>query len=293
MRCIAFRSGTEISTDTSPTSAAPESEVRCIKCGYDIRGIDDAAVCPECGTAIAFSTRFGRLDHADPLFVRTCAIGVTLLVVAACGTVLTWALYLLRYYFLDLPADTWSITMSNVSIGLEFLEPVALWLLLAPEKCGEVRIKRTPWPTILRWVAVACALRFTGILFAVFTGYRTSQFIHGGMAVVVAVLIYIRLRDLATRADPRLATQASVVMAATIAGVLFMYFIPALATVPQLPMLLSVVLGPGVAILSAVVWWKFRRMLISAAEQARDNWPGRSNGAREAETAAMVEILRR
>src|SRR5690606_23833499 len=78
----------------SPAAPHPEVLVEydqaCIGCGYALRGLPVAGVCPECGMAIARSFRGDRLAAADPDYVRTLLRGATLLLAAAVGVLLIW-----------------------------------------------------------------------------------------------------------------------------------------------------------------------------------------------------------
>ena len=253
----------------SPAGTAPD--ILCLKCGYDIRGLDESGVCPECATSVAFSKRYGRLDHADPLFVHTTAIGVTLLVVATIISLLyTGAAFAAPYITMDIPAAIVQ-TIMRISGGLTYLQAVAIWYLLAPETCAGVRVDRSAKSIILRWVAVICTLRITPRFFDFNPFIR--QWSYGAMEIVVHVLIYLRLRDLGRRApEPRLVTQASIAMALSIVSITFVTIIPSIARAPSMPLLISVLTIFGVLIFDSVIWWKFRQMLMNNANHARDNW---------------------
>ncbi len=52
------------------------TDVPCIKCGYNLRGLDEGRVCPECGTAVGRSLRGDFLKFCDPDWVGTVASGL-------------------------------------------------------------------------------------------------------------------------------------------------------------------------------------------------------------------------
>jgi hypothetical protein len=61
-----------------PTAPPLDSEIHCIFCGYNLRGLDPAGRCPECGRPIAASHRGDRLAHADPAWLRKLRFGASL-----------------------------------------------------------------------------------------------------------------------------------------------------------------------------------------------------------------------
>jgi hypothetical protein len=52
-----------------------EGDRGCVKCGYNIRGLNYAAKCPECGTPVADSVRGVLLQFADRDYLRTILTG--------------------------------------------------------------------------------------------------------------------------------------------------------------------------------------------------------------------------
>ena len=58
------------------TAGPIETDVTCRRCGYNLRGLLEEGLCPECGTAVVLSTRGDLLRYADPDWVETMARGV-------------------------------------------------------------------------------------------------------------------------------------------------------------------------------------------------------------------------
>lgn len=52
-----------------------DTSLLCVSCGYDLRGLDPAGTCPECGTPIARSRQGDRLAAADPRWLARMARG--------------------------------------------------------------------------------------------------------------------------------------------------------------------------------------------------------------------------
>lgn len=58
--------------------ARVEGEVRCLNCGYDLRGLAREGACPECGAAVADSLRGNLLRYASAEYLKTLHTGVFL-----------------------------------------------------------------------------------------------------------------------------------------------------------------------------------------------------------------------
>lgn len=53
-----------------------DTDLPCMGCGYNLRGLHAAGACPECGLAVGRSTRGDRLMYADARWVRRLAGGM-------------------------------------------------------------------------------------------------------------------------------------------------------------------------------------------------------------------------
>ncbi len=65
-------------TEAAPISTALTQDVLCIGCGYNLRGLEPAGRCPECGLSIADSNRGDRLIYADPTWLEKLRFGASL-----------------------------------------------------------------------------------------------------------------------------------------------------------------------------------------------------------------------
>jgi hypothetical protein len=54
------------------------ADVACLSCGYNLRGLTNVGVCPECGTAVAASLRGDFLKYADPAWLERLKLGTSL-----------------------------------------------------------------------------------------------------------------------------------------------------------------------------------------------------------------------
>jgi len=67
-------------TPTAPPSLGDvlSIDLMCVHCGYNLRGLSPSGLCPECGHAIADSTRGDRLCFADPKWLARVRHGTSL-----------------------------------------------------------------------------------------------------------------------------------------------------------------------------------------------------------------------
>lgn len=68
--------------ESNDPRARVETSVQCLKCGYDLLGLDRAAVCPECAAPISDSVRGTLLRFADPAYLSRLHSGAVLVLTA-------------------------------------------------------------------------------------------------------------------------------------------------------------------------------------------------------------------
>lgn len=144
--------------------------LRCIPCGYNLRGLALDGVCPECGTPVRQSLLRDDLRLADPVWLRKIQRGLLLLMLAigaVVGTVL--AFMLVARLLITVTADVIGDALVLMMMVLIYLAaPVigvcGLILSTTPEPPGAVQAEDVPGRRFTRWatlgVVVAAGLVF-------------------------------------------------------------------------------------------------------------------------------------
>jgi len=65
-----------------------DQDLPCIACGYNLRGMTDTTMCPECGVAVGRSMRGDFLRFCDPRWVGQLAKGMNFIVASIVATIL-------------------------------------------------------------------------------------------------------------------------------------------------------------------------------------------------------------
>lgn len=76
---------TVIPAVAASSSADVDHICPCVRCGYELRGLDAAGVCPECAAPIALSTRRTLFRFASQKYLQTLATGGLLIVASIIG----------------------------------------------------------------------------------------------------------------------------------------------------------------------------------------------------------------
>ncbi len=105
-----------------PVNAEPahvSEDLLCLKCGYNLRGLDFRGSCPECGTSIGKSTYGNTLRFGDPAWVRRLASGMRWI---------TWGnIYVLLSAFLAHVALLGGMNFRSAGLGM--ILPGLVWLV--------------------------------------------------------------------------------------------------------------------------------------------------------------------
>ncbi len=205
-------------------SSSVPSDPLCLRCGYNLRGLDAEKVCPECGLGVARSLDpRSEFHRGRPIWLNRLAAGARLLLTTQIGVlVLLFSLVLGSSQFGGL-VSTWAIIAILCLFAV--MHCVALLLLTWPENRFERRQPGNRLRVLLRlwaWNAPIIVL-----LMGTARWFRTEDWVYaiaGAVSLLAPcwALTFIYLRRLALRAlDPSLAEHCAIVgcgMAASIAG---------------------------------------------------------------------------
>ena len=177
--------------------------VGCIRCGYNLRGLDFSGNCPECGEPVARSLRGEQLADEDPATVRRIALGLRWWAVG-------WVVW---------PALLWLSVSDDATIWLINAVPGAIgcWLLTTPTRAARQDQWFNNYRLLTRLglaVGKATFILFVACEYALSIQVRlpVAPFLLSSLALValgvgcVAVLGYER-KLAASLPEPRLARQ--------------------------------------------------------------------------------------
>ncbi len=187
-------------------------DLKCTRCGYNLRGLTLSKLCPECGTSIERSIHGNLLRYADPDWVNKLRLGALLTL---------WNLLiaiLLGAAAAALPSmGTPQVVASMLSLIGGIFGLWAIFLLTTPEPA----IAFEEDPITLRKLVRTCAvINFVGQTLqqaAITSGLQAWVFIAGGAMMLVGIVYlfgqFIFLRRFAERIpDTRLAKATMTVL---------------------------------------------------------------------------------
>ncbi|MHC4108753.1 MAG: hypothetical protein ACYSTY_11770, partial [Planctomycetota bacterium] len=173
--------GTEKAADPVAQSAAP----LCVKCGYDLSGLDPGGSCPECGAPVAGALRGDLLSAADPSWLRSVHRGVLLLGIGSLIVVLRLPLLFLIDYamgdFLDevrLFWKVWEFVTGPMAVALLLLGITDVTIL-------DPRLSLSDQPIGLRRLT-----RWTAAVALIAIGLRAVLFAWGDTSTGAISIVY-------------------------------------------------------------------------------------------------------
>jgi hypothetical protein len=273
-------------------SLAVPSDPLCLRCGYNLRGLDAEKVCPECGLGVARSLDpRSEFHRGRPIWLNRLAAGARLLLTTQIGVLVLLFSFIFASPYLERLLSTWAII---AILGLfAVMHCVALLLLTWPENRFERRQLGNRLRILLRvwaWNAPMIVL-----LMVAAKWFHTVDWIYAfaGAAFLLApcwALTFLYLCRLALRAlDPGLAEHCAIVgcgMAIAIAGPFGYALEQEFGHVDNMVML-TIFFGILIAIFLFVIWSTYLLILFTiafgkAAVLARKSWE-------EADAAAATE----
>ena len=193
------------------------SDVGCIGCGYNLRGLPPGGRCPECGASVEESLQGHCLWFANKNWLRKLRWAMLLGVSAA---MLSFLLGLVMSVAPNLMADLSTIVLASYGlfgIAIRSISLAGIWLLTSAEPSRLAQETPVNLRTVVRAVAVAGLLVFVAsnflpyILTTTFARFAFSLlfFAIGTITIVGSLII---LRRLAVRAHrPKLVTAVVII----------------------------------------------------------------------------------
>jgi hypothetical protein len=125
----------------APTGHRIAFDMCCSSCGYNLRTIEYAGVCPECAQPVATSLRKNKLILTNPARLRQRHKGATILIVAILATALIQGLLFLLWPLLPtrlLAKESYVPEVFTLLFGFGFAAAwfIGVWLLTAPLPSG-------------------------------------------------------------------------------------------------------------------------------------------------------------
>jgi hypothetical protein len=140
---------------------------RCIVCGYDLRGLNEDAACPECGRSAIESRQAATLRTADPKWLSRLALGATLTAVpivlgAAVSAILLYDSLPLRVVrsLPYLPTRLWYRPLIPFVALIDF---VALWIITTASPPNVNEDAQESIRRCLRFLAICNILCFVAL----------------------------------------------------------------------------------------------------------------------------------
>lgn len=177
------------------------TDLPCLGCGYNLRGLDASGACPECGKPAVESTQGDRLEFADIGWLRNVRLGVTLgalvlLVGLARQIALNVVIHIMQT---PLGGTVYAVAITTMMAAAAGLSLGSGWLITMrqPHESHDPR-----W-TLRRWAragviaaTVVVAVQFTmsrmvsGQSMAFWTAQAIGPIILGGSACLIMALLY-------------------------------------------------------------------------------------------------------
>jgi len=261
------------------------TDVPCIKCGYNLRGLDEGRVCPECGTAVGRSLRGDFLKYCDPDWVGTVASGLNWIMLGVAIGVVGGAFVGALVGAKSAPP----VAMELFILALSIIPLIGYWKLTVPDPSSDADTGFSPRRLVrITQVFGFCAqipLR-TGALGDYEMLETMLELVSSINMIVFVFAILIYLRRMALRIpNARLASSCRTIMWAWVivlgiglAGLIVAATATSTATSGSPPALgvglicSASIAGTGMVILSLILALRLRRAFADEAKLARATW---------------------
>ncbi|MFG0285205.1 MAG: hypothetical protein ACF8R7_12345 [Phycisphaerales bacterium JB039] len=114
-----------------------QDDVACLRCGYNLRGLRQDGVCPECGTAVARSLEGDLLVYSSPDYTASLHRGVALILAAIIAQILVMVASFAMAFTVGLGgaggAGAAEALLQLLSLGASIAMVAGWWLFSAPD----------------------------------------------------------------------------------------------------------------------------------------------------------------
>ncbi len=265
-----------------------DTDLSCLRCGYNLRGLNPDGVCPECGTAIGRSQYGNLLRYCDPDWVEQLASGMNWMVASI---VLGLVLGIIAGGIAGATkgASASSLVMDIVQVFVAIISLIAYWKVTQPDPSQNE--EGTTVRKVARFAAVASFVIGFMSHGAQHLDRRLAiaiSSVAGVVGLVQFIVVFVYARQLALRIpEQQLADRTRLVMWGLIisqglilAGGTMAYLTFKSAGRGAAPAWVGVGVvscGAGLGMIIFGIWsllliLRYRRALSDAAQRARATW---------------------
>ena len=187
-------------------------DIACLRCGYNLRGLDPNGVCPECGTAIGQSTHGDLLRFCDPAWVLTLHSGMSWIIGGIAFSILS------AFVVGAVAASGGAGQAATIAITFlgQLITIVAYWKLTAPDPSRSgmdegFDVRQLVRVTVIAGFVLALLQQIIGELGRI--PLTIVSIASGIVGIITFFAIFIYVRRLALRIpDEQLAARTRLVM---------------------------------------------------------------------------------
>jgi hypothetical protein len=202
---------------TSPaasTSPATTAGAVCLRCGYELQGLNTAGACPECGMSISQSLQGDLLKFSSPEYIRSLHLGITMILIAIVATLLTIVASVSLGFAagVGMPQTEVARVFELVGAGATFLSLVGWWLFTSPDPALSNRDEGASARVLIRFAVIfSAAFSVVSLLVQYLPSLQTAAgtgmvglIILGGLGLLAGVVQYFASMLYISKIGPRL-----------------------------------------------------------------------------------------